>query len=104
MRSCDILPYYVYLTKILPDLSVTNPPPHQERQPDQPGPGFTPAVSSGYGWNDPPPATVAKNAFSRQTNTVNSLPTEVQPNLTKMYLVNHGYHASTRMLSFLWTS
>jgi len=45
------------------------PPPsiQLERQPDQPGPGFVPVVSSGYGWNDPPPATVAKNAFSRQT-------------------------------------
>merc|ERR1719430_926196 len=39
-----------------------------ERQPDQPGPGFTPPVSSGYGWNDPPAATVAKNAFSRRAN------------------------------------
>jgi len=43
------------------------PPTVLERQPDQPGPGFMPPVSSGYGWNDPPPATVAKNAFSRQT-------------------------------------
>merc|ERR1719234_217337 len=45
------------------------PPAVLDRQPDQPGPGFMPPVSSGYGWNDPPPATVAKNAFSRQTAT-----------------------------------
>jgi len=43
------------------------PPAVLDRQPDQPGPGFMPPVSSGYGWNDPPPATVAKNAFSRKT-------------------------------------
>lgn len=54
------------------------PPPvaMMERQPDQPGPGFTPMVSSGYGWNDPPAATVAKNAFSRKSNVTSSLPTE----------------------------
>ena len=31
------------------------PPPATHHMPDQPGPGFTPAVSNGSGWNDPPP-------------------------------------------------
>jgi len=35
-------------------------PPPQAHVPDQPGPGFTPAVSSGAGWNDPPPMMIAR--------------------------------------------
>jgi len=52
------------------------PPAVLERQPDQPGEGWAPPVSSGYGWNDPPPATVAKNAFSRQTPAAPVQPAE----------------------------
>jgi len=38
----------------------------QAHVPDQPGPGFTPAVSSGSGWNDPPPMMISRPATTQQ--------------------------------------
>jgi len=40
-------------------------PPPQTHVPDQPGPGFTPAVSSGAGWNDPPPMMISRPSTSK---------------------------------------
>merc|ERR550519_1701067 len=37
-------------------------PPPAGHVPDQPGPGFTPPVSSGSGWNDPPPMMISRPA------------------------------------------
>lgn len=44
------------------------PPPASHHLPDQPGPGFTPAVSNGSGWNDPPPM-MTKAVPEAVTNT-----------------------------------
>jgi len=44
-------------------------PPPQGHVPDQPGPGFTPAVSSGSGWNDPPPMMISRPAAAQPVVT-----------------------------------
>ena len=50
------------------------PPPASQHMPDQPGPGFTPAVSNGAGWNDPPPMmTKAAPSLAANTNTTPAL-------------------------------
>jgi len=45
-----------------PSMPAPSMPPPQGHVPDQPGPGFTPAVSSGAGWNDPPPMMISRPA------------------------------------------
>jgi len=50
-------------------------PPSAGHVPDQPGPGYTPIVSSGSGWNDPPPMIRSRPAPSEPaTTTTNSDP------------------------------
>lgn len=44
--------------------------PSGQHVPDQPGPGYSPAVSNGSGWNDPPP--MMTKAPSKQEATVTS--------------------------------
>ena len=44
-------------------------PPPQGHVPDQPGPGFTPGVSSGSGWNDPPPMMISRPAAAQPVVT-----------------------------------
>ena len=53
-------------------------PPSQAHVPDQPGPGFTPAVSSGVGWNDPPPIMISRPA-----------PAQLQPSSTAAEPITH---------------
>jgi len=44
-------------------------PPPTAHVPDQPGPGYTPAASSGAGWNDPPPMMISKPPTSQPSVT-----------------------------------
>ena len=48
-------------------------PPPTGHVPDQPGPGFTPMVSNGSGWNDPPPMMIRKTTPSQGTTTTPAL-------------------------------
>ena len=52
------------------------PPPASHHTPDQPGPGFTPAVSNGAGWNDPPPLMTKATPSLAATNTTPALSSE----------------------------
>ena len=53
--------------------SALAPPPATHHMPDQPGPGFTPAVSNGSGWNDPPPMMTKAAPSLAATNTTPAL-------------------------------
>ena len=44
--------------------------------PDQPSPGFTPYVSNGSGWNDPPPAMISKSGQKQEPVVTPALPSE----------------------------
>ena len=48
--------------------------PSGQHVPDQPGPGYSPAVSNGSGWNDPPP--LMTKAQSKQESNVTSAITQ----------------------------
>ena len=53
-------------------------PASQAHLPDQSGPGFTPAVSIGAGWNDPPPIVISRLA-----------PAQLQPSSTAAEVITH---------------
>ena len=52
--------------------------------PDQPSPGYTPMVSSGSGWNDPPPMMTSRSAQKTEA-TVSSSQTSADPITHPLY-------------------